>query len=182
MTIVISHLQQASAITNGLAKLGIKSQDEVFCIKKAAEEAINFMKDKLYRNGITYSIEGPGTIKAKGKENLITMMLLNFLDNSFYWLLRKKPAERQIKMLVGEYVGKPIIIVSDSGPGFEDDISIVTLPFFTRKPDGMGLGLYIADRISKMNGGYLLLLRQDDFPGLLPGGNIAVCLQKAEGK
>jgi C4-dicarboxylate-specific signal transduction histidine kinase len=109
-------------------------------------------------------------------------MLLNFLDNSFYWLLRKKPTERQLKIVVGEYASRPTIIVSDSGPGFEDDISLVTLPFFTRKPDGMGLGLYIADRIAKMNGGYLLLINQNDFHGLLSGGNIAVILQNAEGK
>lgn len=182
MNTVISNLQQASAVTNGLAKLGMKSQDETFSIKKAAREALDFFKYKLDRNNIKYNLEGPDTIKAKGKENLTTMLLLNFLDNSFYWLLRKKPDERQIKIIVGEYVNRPIIIVSDSGPGFEDDLSVVTLPFFTRKPDGMGLGLYIADRIAKMNGGNLLLFNADDFPGLLKGANIAVCLQNIRGK
>lgn len=160
----------------------MKSQDETFSIKKAAREALDFFKYKLDRNNIKYNLEGPDTIKAKGKENLTTMLLLNFLDNSFYWLLRKKPDERQIKIIVGEYVNRPIIIVSDSGPGFEDDLSVVTLPFFTRKPDGMGLGLYIADRIAKMNGGNLLLFNADDFPGLLKGANIAVCLQNIRGK
>jgi C4-dicarboxylate-specific signal transduction histidine kinase len=111
------------------------------------------------------------------------MLLLNFLDNSFYWLQRKKPDERKIKIVVGEYLEKPSIIVSDSGPGFEDhDINIVTLPFFTRKPDGMGLGLYIADRIARMNGGSLFLLNQEDYEGLLSGANIGVSLQSLEGK
>jgi signal transduction histidine kinase len=168
---------------HGLAKLSMKSQEEAFPIKRAAESALALMKDKLDRNSIECKIEGPDKVKAKGKENLITILLLNFLDNSFYWLLRKKPNERQIKIFVGEYVNRPTIIVSDSGPGFEDhDINIVTLPFFTRKPDGMGLGLYIADRIARMNGGNLLLLDPDDFPGLLAGANIAVSLQNVEGK
>ena len=141
------------------------------------------MKNKLDRNGIKCEIEGSDKIRAKGKENLITVVLLNFLDNSFYWLLRKKIDQRQIKVMVGDYAGRPTIIVSDSGPGFEDnDINIVTLPFFTRKPDGMGLGLYIADRIAKLNGGNLRLLSPQDFPGLLSGANIAITLQNAEGK
>lgn len=182
LSIVISNLQQASSITNGLARLGIKTRNEAFYLRKAAEEAINFMKDRLFRNNVKCDIEGSDKIRAKGKENLITMTLLNFLDNSVYWLLRKKTSERQIKILVGEYLGKPTLIVSDNGPGFEDDISLVTLPFFTRKPDGMGLGLYIADRISKMNGGHLLLLEENDFPGLLSGANIAISLNNVEEK
>jgi signal transduction histidine kinase len=180
---VISHLRTADSMIHGLAKLSMKSQEEAFPIKRAAESALALMKDKLDRNSIECKVEGTDKVKAKGKENLITILLLNFLDNSFYWLLRKKPNERQIKIFVGEYVNRPTIIVSDSGPGFEDhDINIVTLPFFTRKPDGMGLGLYIADRIARMNGGNLLLLDPDDFPGLLAGANIAVSLQNVEGK
>jgi C4-dicarboxylate-specific signal transduction histidine kinase len=52
------------------------------------------------------------------------------------------------------------------------------LPFFTRKPNGMGLGLYIADRIAKMSGGQLKILKQNELQGLLSGANIAVILQK----
>ncbi len=183
INVAIDHLRQASSITNGLADLSVKSQDEIFPMKRAAEAAVDLMRDKLARNSISCVVEGSDKIKAKGKENLITMLLLNFLDNSFYWLLRKKPNERQIKIIVCEYMNRPTIIVSDSGPGFEDhDINIVTLPFFTRKPDGMGLGLYIADRIARMNGGNLLMLNSDDFSGLLLGANIAVSLQTVEGK
>jgi signal transduction histidine kinase len=180
---VLSHLRQASLLTNGLASLGMKSQNEVFPIIRAARDAVALMKNKFDRNNIKCQIEGSDKIKAIGKENLITVVLLNFLDNSFYWLLRKKIDERQIKVIAGEFGGRPTLIVSDSGPGFEDnDINIVTLPFFTRKPDGMGLGLYIADRIAKLNGGNLRLLSPDDFTGLLPGANIAISLQNAGGK
>lgn len=178
-----ANLRQASTIVNGLANLSAKSEDYVFPMIRAAQDAFDLMKNKLDRNGIKCEVIGSNKIRSKGKENLITMLLLNFLDNSFYWLLRKKPEERKIKIIVCEYINRPTIIVSDSGPGFEDpDINIVTLPFFTRKPDGMGLGLYIADRIARMNGGNLLLLNSNDFPGLLSGANIAVSLQNPEGK
>ena len=33
------------------------------------------------------------------------------------------------------------------GPGFKDDISDIVTPFFTRKPDGIGIGMYLIDTI-----------------------------------
>lgn len=180
ITSAINHIREAGLITNGLARLSTKSEESIFRPRKAAEDAFFYMKYKFERTHIRCNIEGPSSLKAKGKENLIVMLLLNFLDNSFYWLLKKKPDERQIKIIVSEYEGAPSIIVSDSGPGFEEnDLDILTLPFFTTKPDGMGLGLYIAERIAKMNGGNLRLLDVDAMPGLLPGANIAVKLRKA---
>ncbi len=180
LNVAISHLRQAGDITRGLAKLALKSEKETFNLKKIADKALNYMRFKFERNNINYSIDGPDSIEAKGNENLIIMLLLNFLDNSFYWLLRRKPDDRELKIIVGKYYDKPIIIVSDSGPGFKDDINLVTLAFFTRKPNGMGLGLYIADRIAKMSEGHLKLLDEADFPGLLPGANIAAILQNVE--
>jgi signal transduction histidine kinase len=177
----ILFLRHAGEITRGLAKLALRTEKQTFNLRKVAETALSYMCYKFERNEIKYSIEGPDSIDAKGNQNLIIMMLLNFLDNSFYWLLRKKPDERQLKIIVGEYYNRPVIIVSDSGPGFRDNIDVVTLPFFTRKPTGMGLGLYIADRIAKMSGGHLQLFDQSEFPGLLPGATIAVILQNVDG-
>jgi len=78
---------------------------------------------------------------------------------------------------VDKYNGKGILVVSDNGPGFEDDdLSLLTLPFFTRKPKGMGLGLYIADRIANMNNGKLKILEEGEISGLMPGANIGVIL------
>jgi signal transduction histidine kinase len=177
------NLRQARTTVNGLANLSIKSDIEPFPLRRAAESALSIMSEKLKRNQILFEICGEPKLKGLGKENLITMVLLNFLDNSFYWLQRKKPEDRKIRIIVDKYLGKPSIIMSDSGPGFQDpDINIVTLPFFTRKPDGMGLGLYIADRIAKMNGGNLFLLSADEYDNLLSGATIGISLQSTEAK
>ncbi len=176
----ISYLAESSKITKGLAKLALKSEEKTINLKKVAEKALTYMEYKFERNNIRYSVEGPESLKAKANENLIIMMLLNFLDNSFYWLLRKKLDEREVKIIVGDYYNRPMIIVSDSGPGFKDSLDVITLPFFTRKPDGMGLGLHIAERIAKMNGGYLKMFNEIEIPGLLSGANIGAILQKVE--
>ena len=60
------------------------------------------------------------------------------------------------------------MIVADNGPGFLDDFEFLTEPFFTRKPDGMGLGLHISDEVMKQHNGKLLILEHGDVD--LPSG------------
>ena len=70
------------------------------------------------------------------------------------------------------------LIVSDNGPGFEDNLEYLTNPFVTRKTRGMGLGLYICNRISLMHKGKLMILDEFEFPGLLSGANLAFLIPK----
>jgi signal transduction histidine kinase len=178
----ISLLKQADSVVGGLGRLMQRSAEEdEFDPGRAVKNSVELMRHRFERNEITLDVDMRNSAKVKGSDRLITIVLMNFLDNSFYWLLRKKPEERKIKIIVDSYgEGKSLLAVSDSGPGFEDDdINVITLPFFTRKPNGMGLGLYIADRIAKMSGGQLKILNQDEVPGLLSGANIAVILKKA---
>ena len=49
----------------------------------------------------------------------------------------------------------PAIVVADSGPGFQDPPEEMVKPFFTRRLEGMGLGLYYADMAMKAHNGRL---------------------------
>ena len=177
---VITLLKQADSTVGGIGRLMQRTtEDEVFELEKSAREAFELMQFRLKRNDIAYKLDVRNSRKVSGSDRLITILLLNFLDNSIYWLLRKKPEERKIKVIIDSYDDGSLLMVSDSGLGFgDDDINTVTLPFFTRKPNGMGLGLYIGDRIAKMHGGRLKLFSPNDLPDLLPGGNIAIIFPK----
>ena len=178
---VISLLRQADEIISGIGKLMQKTgEDQTFPIERAVKNAHQLMNYKLKRGGINLSLEIHDSSVVKGSDRLTTVMLLNFLDNSLYWLQKNNLNDRQIKIRTEPYNNDLMIIVSDNGPGFKDDINALTLPFFTRKPNGMGLGLYIADRITRMNGGRLRIIGNNELPGLLPGANIAVILKKAK--
>lgn len=179
----ILHIKQADSTVGGIGKLMQKSSsEETFKLEKAVKDAIELMRYRLKRNSIEYEIDVKQSLIVKGSIRLITILLLNFLDNSIYWLLRNKAQERKIKIITGLFDNAGIIAVSDNGPGFQDDdINILSLPFFTRKPSGMGLGLYIADRIARTNGGKLVLLNKNELQGLYSGANIALMLSKVEG-
>ena len=111
--------------------------------------------------------------------------LTNLLDNAFYWLRARWPAKppsgavspRQI------YVGRtddfeqgPGIVIADTGPGFQDDPETLKEPFFTRRPDGMGLGLYYANLVMELSGGELVFPEREDVevPEVFDGAVIAL--------
>lgn len=52
----------------------------------------------------------------------------------------------------------------------------MTTPFFTRRPDGMGVGLYYANLVMEMNGGHLAFPDADeaDVPEEFDGAVIAL--------
>jgi len=96
---------------------------------------------------------------------LVTGALNNLVDNALYWLRVRwpdvaeasEPAERKLYIGVShDFEAGPAIVVADNGTGFqEDDPENLVRPFFTRKPEGMGLGLYYANMAMELNGGRL---------------------------
>ncbi len=96
--------------------------------------------------------------------SLVLGALNNLVDNALYWLrvrwpdlpVSSEPPERNLYIGVCDFEVGPAIVVADNGTGFEgDDPEDLVRPFFTRKPDGMGLGLYYANLAMELNGGLL---------------------------
>lgn len=117
--------------------------------------------------------------------NLVVGALNNLIDNSLYWLRVRWPevskgrtSER--KLFIGttnDLDAGPAIVVADNAVGFQgDSAEEVVRPFFTRKPDGMGLGLYYSSLAMELNGGRLALLQtgEVDVPEGLDGAAVAL--------
>lgn len=95
-------------------------------------------------------------------------VLINLVSNSVYWLQRTPRNQRRILI---EYrrptAGALEITFADSGPGIrKDDRSMIFDPYFSAKPDGVGLGLVISGEIIKeYYDGSLELLDSGPLPG-----------------
>lgn len=111
--------------------------------------------------------EGLDNAKAIFAFNLALGALTNLLDNAIHWLKVAHPNEdgeerRSIYLDVIDWKGSPAVLVADNGTGFKDSPAEVVQPFFSRRPDGMGLGLYYANMVMQLNEGRLELAPADD--------------------
>lgn len=108
--------------------------------------------------------------------------LTNLLDNAIYWMGAKWPEDstensRAIYLNIEEdFDGRPAIIIADTGPGFNDLPNDLVRPFFTRRPDGMGMGLYFANMVMQLNDGEMLFPDHSevDIPDEFTGAVVAL--------
>ncbi|HIJ74733.1 MAG TPA: hypothetical protein HPP83_11600 [Candidatus Hydrogenedentes bacterium] len=85
--------------------------------------------------------------------------LHNVVQNS----IEAMPAGGRINVTTKQERGACQVIVADSGPGIRpQDESLLFLPFFSTKEQGMGLGLTVADRIMKQHAGDIRLLKSNN--------------------
>ena len=101
--------------------------------------------------------------KIKCSRRLIVGAIMNIIDNSIWWLENKKPSQKYIFLSTSRDLKEgPAIIIGDNGSGLIDELEYLVQPFFTRKPDGMGLGLHIVDEVMKVHKGKIKILQPGD--------------------
>ena len=133
-------------------------------------------------------LNGEG-FRSKIAFNLVLGALNNLVDNAIFWLRQHWPdgqsaSPPQRKLYVGisrDFTLGPAIIVADNGPGFKGDTpDNLVRPFFTRRPEGMGLGLYYANLAMHLQGGQLALpsLGEVEVPSGFDGAVLALIFRE----
>lgn len=86
------------------------------------------------------------------------IIFMNLIQNSIYWL-ENVDTERKIAVEVSKEAEELSIIFSDSGPGIKFGAEETIFdPYFSTKPDGIGLGLAIVgELVSEYNGNFMLI-------------------------
>jgi two-component system sensor kinase FixL len=99
-----------------------------------------------------------------GDKVQLQQVVLNLLLNAFDAVKECDPAERIIETTVREEVGGGVrITVKDRGHGLTvDRMGKIFRPFFTTKPQGLGLGLSISRTIVTAHGGRLWAENNED--------------------
>ncbi len=128
--------------------------------------------------------------QARFSFSLVLGALNNLVDNALYWLrvrwpdapAENEPPERKLYIDVSrEFDVGPAIVVADNGVGFQgDDPENLARPFFTRKPEGMGLGLYYSNLAMELNGGLLAFPEpgEIDIPDEFDGAVVALIFKE----
>ena len=171
-----SLIEQARNLVNvidSFADLIRHNKPERHDLRAVVSRAIELNSVRLMNHDIELTTDidrsGNGLPEAELSLGLILGALTNLIDNSLYWLAARWPAHRsdsRREMFIGldedSFDDRIAIVVADNGPGFADDLADATEAFFTRRPDGVGIGLYYVNIVMHALGGELRLLEPGD--------------------
>lgn len=101
----------------------------------------------------------------------IQPVFLNIVNNAIYWVsMTRDGTKREIQLSVVDGA----VVISDSGPGVDpDDLPRLFQLFFSRKPDGRGVGLYLC-RTNLEMGGHSIEYATDLHFKKLSGANFVI--------
>ncbi len=180
----IKHLvQHLSDLTEGYAML-IRQEGKVSVKASELIKQSEFNVDyRLKAHGIEIinQVNSKNDFKIKCSRRLIVGAIMNLIDNSIWWLENKKPTKKYLFLSTSQELKEgPAIIIGDNGSGLMDDLEYMVQPFFTRKPDGMGLGLHIVDEVMKVHRGKVKILQPGDIriPKEINGAVLALIFPK----
>lgn len=150
------------------------ASDKELDLRQIIDNTLLLQEHAIKKEEISVEVEGE-TFKVIMREGSCMQIFNNLIDNSVFWLSRKSEKDnRKIKIILDHKSNS--VFVSDSGPGvvtrYRDKIFE---PFFSMKgEDGRGLGLYIIKEILQEKNWDIILVNQEDFPGLLKGANFKI--------
>ena len=161
-----SRARELARVLGGFADLLRKGKRRVGSLTRLIYRVhdINRVRFRKHRVAFHCPVLDEGTPDARSSFvfGLALGALNNLIDNAFYWLRVRWPEEntdppgRAIYVNVNRELAEgPAIVVADTGPGYTDDPEELTRPFFSRRPEGMGVGLYYANLVMELGDGRL---------------------------
>lgn len=151
-----------------IAGLLKRRSEKTVSLRKIVKTSVNISNARFERHSIQLAYDLPpedNEPDVKTAFDLVNGVLTNLLDNAIYWLRVRYPDEdnktgpktyRKILIQVrDDLIHGWSLVVADNGPGFGGETDYITEPFFTKKPEGMGLGLYYANMAMEICGGQL---------------------------
>ncbi len=161
---LVKHLEKLIDGYSGIIRKSEQSNED---LKEIIEQSITNTEFRLaaHKVNIIRAYQNyTGKCKAKVSRSLLIGSLMNIYDNAIYWLNKSGRLNQYIYIsLSEEEEGYISIVIADNGTGFLLPTDEVTEPFVSAKPDGIGLGLHIANEIMLAQKGKLLFPDWGDF-------------------
>jgi len=179
-------VKRLGTLTDGYASVVKSKAISYFDVKKMINQSLFMVDFRLAAHEVTIDkqyIDRKENFKVKGNESLIASIIINIIDNAIWWLHYAKVPNKKIYFdITRDIPGYISIIIADNGKGFTIPTDIVTRPFITDKPGGMGLGLHLASELMKQHGGELFFPEFNDLqlPDMYEQGAIIALSFKEE--
>lgn len=181
-------------LLEGFATILKKEPAKSHSMAKIAREAmfLNQLRLRSHKVAVDFPLgrEEQPDVNVRASLGLAIGGISNAIDNAIYWTRVRWPDDPgagplQRRLWVGasdDFSEGPALIVADNGPGFRDPPDELIRPFLTRRPGGMGLGLYYANLAMELSGGKLVFPQPGDLdlPDYIDGAVVAFVFQGAK--
>ena len=182
---VLEMARSLSDLLQGAAWMVRTNQNESFRASEIVKAAIFSIQPRFKFHGVSlmngFAEASRSDFDLKGSRRMLVASLVNLLDNALHWVKVREGGPSPTKKPCvwigpGDSSEGRSIIVADSGTGFEDLPEDVVKPFFTRRLEGMGLGLYYVDMTMKAHKGRIAFPNRSDadIPSVCDGAIVAM--------
>jgi len=126
-------------------------------IEEAIDNVFALFKNELNKLNIGYTLPTSKN-EVRIDDGELQMIFVNLIQNSMYWL-ETVTGVRKIEVSVERLDDELSVIFSDSGPGIkEEHQQMIFDPYFSTRPDGIGLGLTIVgELVTEYDGDFTLI-------------------------
>lgn len=126
-------------------------------LEDAIANVFALYKNELAKLNISYTLPSTQN-QVRIDDGELQMIFVNLIQNSMYWL-ETISTERKIQIDVEKNEDELSVVFSDSGPGIkEEHQQIIFDPYFSARPDGVGLGLTIVgELVTEYEGDFTLI-------------------------
>ena len=132
-----------------------RGQYEVLAVDNLVAHAAALLGPELQQAGIALRLDlGAGGAAVRGDRVLLEQVLVNLIHNAMHAMQERQRG--RIDLASRRVDGGVCMTVHDEGPGIPpEQREQIFAPFFTTRPDGLGLGLNICRTIVEAHGGFI---------------------------
>ncbi|HEV7499774.1 MAG TPA: PAS domain-containing protein, partial [Vicinamibacteria bacterium] len=163
---IVSDDRRAGEVLRRLRALLTKEvpENKPLDIKSAMEEILQLLHSDVVMRRVALEVDfAPDLPPVHGDRVQLQQVALNLLINAFEAVQDLDLERRRVRLQTARQDGHVVVSVVDQGRGIAtDDMARVFEPFYTTKPDGMGLGLPICRTIAVSHGGVLVAAANAD--------------------
>lgn len=139
----------------GMLKRGQPSPQRL-SMNRLVADVLKFMRADLVRRGVSVETSfAAGLPEVRADRVPIEQVLINVIGNACDAMAGNPDGERSLRVETAASAGEVEVRIVDKGAGLPEPPERVFAPFYTTKPEGLGLGLSIARHIVAGHGGRL---------------------------
>ena len=155
---IINEAHRASEVIRRIRALLRKSEPQYLStdLQEVLQEALLLTRREIRRHKVNIEFKPRGDTQwVQGDRIQLQQVIINLLLNALQALSCVQPKGRRLLIVLESEPGYDVLLrIQDNGPGITaQNLPQLFNPFFTTKPEGMGMGLSICRSIIEAHGG-----------------------------